>query len=356
LTGDSIFLVNDTELVRMTAAEFELEDIPQDLIARYPELLGGGQITPDDPRRWVLVRREAGVPREEGGGSQWHLDHLFLDQDGIPTLVEVKRSSNREIRRMIVGQMLDYAANAVRYWPIAELIERFETTCTERGAEPADVLIELIGEDGDPEDFWSEVEENLRSGRIRLLFVADRIPTELQAIIEFLNEQMERTEVLGVEIRQYVGEDLRTLVPRVIGQTAVARSVKSTGDSRNYEERLQAGTKAVQEFDTLIQDLGVSIGLRTTTSKAARQIKAPWGTALSVYASWGTVEFPLGPLRKRGFDEDADRFLTQLREMTDDSLTDLYPAISAAALIEHWDRFTSDFLPDYLEVNSRAWS
>jgi hypothetical protein len=36
-----------------------------------------------------------------------------LDQDAILTIVEVKRSTDTHVRREVVGQMLDYAANAV---------------------------------------------------------------------------------------------------------------------------------------------------------------------------------------------------------------------------------------------------
>jgi hypothetical protein len=42
----------------------------------------------------------------------------------------------------------------------------------------------------------------------------------LRRVVEFLNEQMDPAEVLVVEIKQYVGGDLKTLVPRVVGQTA----------------------------------------------------------------------------------------------------------------------------------------
>ena len=49
------------------------------------------------------------------------------------------------------------------------------------------------------------METNLSVGRIRLLFVADALPAELVRIIEFLNEQMNPAEVLGVELRQYTG-------------------------------------------------------------------------------------------------------------------------------------------------------
>ena len=70
------------------------------------------------------------------GGGRWSIDHLFLEQDAIPTLVEVKRSSDTRIRREVVGQMLDYAANGVRYWADGALRQLFERTCADTGRDP----------------------------------------------------------------------------------------------------------------------------------------------------------------------------------------------------------------------------
>src|ERR1035437_1834754 len=109
----SVFLIQGDDLVEMTERAYDSEDVLQTLVARYPNLLAREQVDPNEPRRWLLVTREAGIPDREGGGSRWSLDHLFLDQEGIPTLIEVKRSSDTRIRREVVGQMLDYAANAV---------------------------------------------------------------------------------------------------------------------------------------------------------------------------------------------------------------------------------------------------
>ena len=61
---------------------------------------------------------------------------------------------------------------------------------------------------------------------MRLLFVADAIPPELQRVIEFLNQRMDDIEVLGIEIKQFTGGNLKTMVPRVIGQTEQARERK----------------------------------------------------------------------------------------------------------------------------------
>ena len=53
----------------------------------------------------------------------------------------------------------------------------------------------------DAESFWTNVKTNLQAGRIRMLFVADEIPKDLKRIIEFMNEQMDPAEVLGIEVK-----------------------------------------------------------------------------------------------------------------------------------------------------------
>jgi hypothetical protein len=73
-------------------------------------------------------------------------------------------------------------------------------------------------------------------------------------VIEFLNERMTPTEVVGVEIKQYVGRDKQTtLVPRVVGQTEQAKVLKP-GGSRSpsaevgweyYEQQLEPGRFAI---------------------------------------------------------------------------------------------------------------
>jgi hypothetical protein len=117
-TGTGVFVLTEAKaLVAMQTAAFASEDDFQDLLARFPALLAGDQIDSANPRRFMLIDREQPIACEIGGAGRWSLDHLFLDQDGIPTLVEVKRGTDTRIRREVVGQMMDYAANAVRYWP-----------------------------------------------------------------------------------------------------------------------------------------------------------------------------------------------------------------------------------------------
>lgn len=235
MSGGIYLIREDGKFVPMEEQEYPTEDRLQELLANYSDLLAGDQMSSGEPRRWLLISREQGVPSEEGGGDQWSIDHLFLDQDAIPTIVEVKRGSNTQIRREVVGQMLDYAANAVVYWPADRLRARFE----EGYDEPEQQLIGLLEDrDADLESFWQKVKTNLQAGRVRLIFVADKMPAELRRVVEFLNQQMDPAEVLAVEIKQYVGENMKTLVPRVVGQTEEAQQKKSGGtrQTRKWNE------------------------------------------------------------------------------------------------------------------------
>lgn len=226
MTDQSVFVLGE-ELQALEPAAFETEAEFQELLARHPRVLDFGNLADGEPLRLVLVAREMGVPTSVESGAAYRLDHLFVDADGVPTLVEVKRASDTRIRREVVGQMLDYAANGARYWPGTLLQRSFERTCAEDGRSLEEAYGELLG-DRSPDEFWTAVEERLAAGQMRLLFVADRIPLELRAIVEFLNRQMRHTDVYAVELTQYRGSgDLRVLVPRIHGEVATAAKTPS---------------------------------------------------------------------------------------------------------------------------------
>ncbi|MEZ4239472.1 MAG: hypothetical protein R3F59_25600 [Myxococcota bacterium] len=175
---DVIFVREHGHLRRAERIAYDKEDLLQRLVAEHPELLAGGQIRPDDPVRWLLVCREAGITDRADGGDRWSVDHLLLDQHGVPTFAEVKRSRDTRIRREVVGQMLDYAANATQWWPVHKIRE-----LAARAAGNEDALAERVAAllDCDPSDrepieaYWTQVDRNLHSGNVRLLFIADEI-------------------------------------------------------------------------------------------------------------------------------------------------------------------------------------
>ena len=74
--ADDIFIIQDNgTLIEMTETEYDSEALLQDLLANYPKLLAGGQIDTASPRRWLLIKREMGIPAEDEGEERWSVDH-----------------------------------------------------------------------------------------------------------------------------------------------------------------------------------------------------------------------------------------------------------------------------------------
>ena len=175
----------DGKLEALEETPFPTEAELQSLIAEHPELLDGEQIRPGNARRWILVSREKGIAASAGEGARWAVDHLIIDQDAVPTLAEVKRGSNPEIRRTIVGQLLEYAAHAPETWTAEELRVAFTHQAEARGGDAEAELAAVLQVDGDPDvdGFWEDVSTNLAAKRLRLLFVADVIPDPLAPVV-----------------------------------------------------------------------------------------------------------------------------------------------------------------------------
>jgi len=269
-------LTDGGELIALADSPFGSEDELQVLIAEHPEVMTGELL--DEPKRWLLITREAGIALAGEGGNRFSMDHLFVDEDGVPTLVEVKRSSDTRSRREVVAQMLDYAAN-LWAWKPGTTASWLERRCEEQGLDVNVEVSTLLGDEGDAESFWGQVDANITAGRLRLVFVADRISIELRQIIEFLNAQLNQAEVLAVEVRQLRGEGVTTLVSTVIGRTAAAAATKSKGPS---------GVRLTR------QDFVNALRARCTSEEVAGvEATMQWCEANEGFLSFGTgTEYP----------------------------------------------------------------
>ena len=286
--SDSLYLLKqDRSLSAMTLMGFETEKEFQELLEEFPDLLTTEDFGESEARRWLFISREKRIADRAGGAGRWSIDHLFLDQDGIPTLVEVKRATDTRVRREVVAQMLEYAANAVAWWSVESMMSDFKKACDAKGEDPTEVLERRLDIKEDVEAYWKGVQANLSSGRIRLLFVADEIPRELQRIIEFLNEQMNPAVVLGLELRRFKSGDDSLISPRLVGLTEKAAQLKSitpvygTEDPTEWIEtnkaKMRLGRRqAVEKFINFLAEQGV----RPVVRGGGRYLHmiAPWST------------------------------------------------------------------------------
>lgn len=254
--------------VHCTNEESEL----QDLLEKNLDLIPGEQVEPEDPRRWLLIKRELPVEDPGTGEGRWSLDFLLVDQDGVLTLVECKRFRDTRAKREVIGQMFDYAANS-SFYLTPEIIEGY----LQQQAAKRQVSVESLVAALDPtagsaiKDFLDAIQNNIREGQLRLVFFMEEASHELRSIVEFLNRQMERTEVLLVEVKQFQQGETRVVVPTLWGYTEQARRIKKTltiqksGNRRvwNYEEfkrdldsRLEEGAAdAVLNFYEFVRQL-----------------------------------------------------------------------------------------------------
>jgi hypothetical protein len=222
--GDRIFVRDGGKLSAQEPHPFRhgldgvrLEQALQKLISENPALLPSSEIDPhsEDSLRFALLGTELSI----AGGS---LDILLVDQKGVLTLVETKLTENPESRRKVIGQILDYAANAREAWNSGQLRAKAIEYWRKQGQEPVDIALSQAFLDPafDAELFWSTVEDNLKEGRLRLLIAADELRPEAHRVLEYLNQITDdKISILGLEVRCYGEESRLIIVPRLIGQT-----------------------------------------------------------------------------------------------------------------------------------------
>lgn len=193
------------------------EDWLQGLLFKRPSLIPVNEIEPLFSPLIPLAREM----RTDVGP----VDVVYINPAGYLTLVETKLWRNPEARRVVVAQIMDYAA-AISRWSYEDLRD-----AVKRAGGSAD-LVESVAElveNFDRARFIDAVSKNLARGRMLLLLVGDGI----QEGVEQLTDTLSRSPQLGfsfglVELATYrFGEASKMLVlPRLIARTReVVRAV-----------------------------------------------------------------------------------------------------------------------------------
>lgn len=316
--------LRDSPALRQVVADRTLEDALQTLLAQYPQLVPGSQIGPDaDAPRFILLRREMSVP----SGS---IDLVMVDQRGVPTLVETKLVENPEARRAVIGQILEYASYATETWTNGRLRAAAEEFWAQRGASLDEQLRTLGVQDLDA--FWDLVEANLLDRKLRLIVVADMLRPEARRILEYLNQELSRAAIYGLELRCFAeSADRLVVVPHLVGQSQAIQDVKEVRarDVRWTLERLRSEyARIAQEEPVLGQRLSsvlewaVAKGLFLETyaleSRPAFRLQNPDGEMTVSFYRDGAIHCQVGRMAERLFSGGAaqrDAYARDLKQL-----------------------------------------
>ena len=195
----------------------------QDLLFRNPSLIPTDELEPVFSGA-VAVCTE--LPTKVGP-----LDLVYINEQGLLTLVECKLWRNPEARRKVVGQILDYAQEISR-WSYEQLdaaIGRSEARTGQSLWEIARTAYKL----SDEAAFIDRVSRHLRTGSFLLLVVGDGIRENTENIAAFLQQHAGLNFTFGlVEERLFALPDQRILVhPRILAKTVELGRFVVTSDS-----------------------------------------------------------------------------------------------------------------------------
>jgi hypothetical protein len=207
----------------------------QDLVAET-----FGQVLATQTDAPAVIVREVVMP--DGG----RLDILSVDEDGVISLCECKLATNTDVRRKVVGQILEYGGSLSGMG-----FKEFKSRVDARLA--GDMVAAMAAQAGENFDagVWTDaIEENVTAGQFRLIVAVDAINAGLKRTLVYLNTHS-ALPILGVELRRERLGDVDVLSPQVFaGELAQTKlpGPPSAPAVEHADTLVVAATHAYNEF------------------------------------------------------------------------------------------------------------
>lgn len=221
-------LIRDSDSKKWKVAETiraKAESELQKLLVESPSL-----VTVDDIREGVsplvFAVREFGLP---GSGFT---DVLAFSSQGDIAIIECKLATSPEIKRKVIGQILEYAAYLWHqsYEQVDSRIHQL------KGKSLAELVAGSIAGEWDEELFRDGVKQSLENGSFILVIVVDEINEELRRTINYVNDCSKSAfSFHALEMNRYQTDKIEVLVPHLHGSST--KSSKGTQRTQWTEER-----------------------------------------------------------------------------------------------------------------------
>ena len=222
----------------------------QKLLAESPSLIPVHELR-EGTASLVVAVREFWLP------GSCSADLLAFSADGDVAVVECKLAANPEIKRKVVGQILEYGASL---WGMS--YEDLDGHVSQRtGRSLADLVADTQdAEAWDEEGFRENVSAALSKGDFLLIIAVDQINDELRRTIRFLNGCGNPTFAFcALEMQRYQKDDTEMLVPHVhggVGATKQRAGSKTKRRQWNKVEFIQQAKEILApEAFQIVEDL-----------------------------------------------------------------------------------------------------
>ncbi len=291
-----ILLIDGETVKALDEADFGEESKLQDYLEKYPSLVPPEDVMEEAPEL-ICIGKEVTVP------PSCAMELLFTDKNGLLTIVETKLVSNPQIRREVVGQVIEYASY-VSQWTAEKVYE----IANAHVREDFDSFMLNKYPDFSPEEFRVNIEQNLRDGKIRLIVAVDKLIEPLRQLVTFLNSHSD-LKILLLEVSSFGKTKEKVLAPKIFGykpQPPITR--RKWGETRFFtdlEESIEPKEKLevirkLYEFtknnaDEITWGTGVEYGSFTFR-------KLAHGTKISIFTvySSGLVNLNFGAMKGKG--------------------------------------------------------
>jgi len=277
---------------RFKSLPFASEKELQDQIEAHPGVLDVLSTINKQDTSLLIIGREFAVQ----SGS---IDFLATDAEGTVYIVETKLAANPELRRAVIGQVLEYASN-LRDMPY----EVFEAQCSDYCQRPlAHALTDFYRNQANDDDAargpgeyeWGP-QRGLEQAQFNIVVVTDAINFEIQRLFNYIDEvTSDNLNFIVLEINKYQVEGKTYLHSNVAWAAKYIRSLFSRRVLRE-QDYLASLLPPIRELVAFIDRWCTAQGLSKTATTKGLSWKNDAGAGGSVHVAvdhiatnWATI-------------------------------------------------------------------
>jgi len=244
-------------------------------------------------------------------------------------LVETKLSTNPELRRQVVAQLLDYGASLWRTVPslkqFEDLVLRFwrsnaceesrlkQATSLREGLEP--LFHETCGPDWDYDVWQTALEENLANGRHVMLIVSSGLMDGLSRdLLQYANTCL-NLPLYGVEIDVFRTGVIQLIVPRGVRYAASRPQSRPAQGRIDRAAFLAACTPVAARFFETVIDEAQQHGLIVYWGTSGFSVRMPFQPAITVAYGFPPETYQIYYRDWPGDDAVRSAFLQKVRDL-----------------------------------------